>query len=237
MAVAIDAQMTSGNSADGFNQRVSAATSISSTGITVGASATSLVAMITFAQNAAAGPVGLAMTWDGVAMNAGPIASNDAGGRFVVSAIFWLDNPASGAKTLQATWTNSLDAYMSAVSFTGSATSNSVKTADNITAIQTTTLTVTSSTDGATVANFSVDGAAPTVNFTKIWADDPLNPGGGGNYTLGGTSNAHTFTGSGGTVQCIAGVHVVAPSGPAVVDHGEYLPPIGGGWDSTVTVW
>lgn len=237
MAVAFDAKMTAGNSADGFNQRASVATSISSTGITVGASATCLVAMITFAEQAPAGPVGLAMTWDGVPMTAGPIASNTVGDRVGLSAIFWLDNPASGAKTLQATWSNSLDAYMSAVSFTGTATTNSVKAADNITATQTTTLTVTSSTDGATVVNFAVDGAAPTVNFTKIWADDPFSPGGGGNYTLGGTSNAHTFTGSGGTLQCIAGVHVVAPSGAAVVDHGEYLPPTGGGWDSTVTVW
>ena len=45
MAVAFDAKMTGGNAADGHNQRGDNVTTVSSTGMTVGASATLLVAV------------------------------------------------------------------------------------------------------------------------------------------------------------------------------------------------
>ncbi len=204
MAVGNDTTMLTGNSADGFNQQVSGATSISSTGINVGAAATGLIACLTF--NANVGSV--AATWNAVGMTLGPNVNSGV----VRSSILSLPNPASGAQALAASWTTAADCYMSAASFTGTDTSTVVKVADNITAINTTTITVTSDTAGATVANFAVDGGAPTVNFTKIYSEAPLGPGGGASYTLGGTSNAHTFTGAGGTVQALTGVHILAPS-------------------------
>jgi hypothetical protein len=211
MAVALDASMTAGNSADGFNQEASSVTTISSTGITVGASATLLVAMLTLGTGSVA--TGITMTWNGVSMTAGPTISHTS----VVSAIFYLINPASGAKTLSASWTGLVDCYMSAVSFKTSDTVTGIKVADSTTATQTTSLTVASSTDGATVVNFAEDGGVPTVNFTKIWAEAPLGPGGGGNFTLGGTSNVHTFTGGGGANQAIVGVHILAPAAGGVI--------------------
>jgi hypothetical protein len=211
MAAALDASMTAGNSADGLNQQASAVTTISSTGITVGASATLLVATLTFATTT--NPTGITMTWNSVSMTAGPSVTSST----VLSLIFYLINPASGAKTLSASWTTANDCYMSAVSFTGTDTVTGIKVSDNTTATNVTSITVPSSTDGATVANFSVNGATPTVNFTKIWAESPLAPGGGGSFTLGGTSNVHTFTGAGGSLQALVGVHVLASSSAGII--------------------
>lgn len=213
MAVALDALMTAGNSGDGLSQEIATDVAINSTGITVGASAKLLVAVLATGHGNGAAPTSVSMTWNGTAMTAGPTVTSGTGNPFAWVAIFYLINPAAGANTLHAQWTNSNDMYMSAVSFTGTDTSTGINAAHNATATNTTTLTITSDTAGATVAVFAVDGAAPTVNFTKIFSEAPFNPGGGASYTLGGTSNGHTFTGGGGTVQALAGVHVIAAAG------------------------
>lgn len=202
--------MTAGNSADGFNQEASGVTSISSTGITVGSSASLLVGVLVFAASSGSMPTSLGMTWNGVTMAPGPTIISQSGAPYAVVAIFALVNPVFGTKTLQGTWTNAQDCYMSAISFTGTDTTTGIQTADNTTATQTTSITVPSSADGATVAVFAADGAAPTVNFNKIFSEAPLNPGGGASYQLGGASNAHTFTGAGGTRQALVGVHIIA---------------------------
>lgn len=204
--------MLTGNSADGFNQQASGATSISSTGINVTGSATGLIIPVVW-QSSTANVSNIAGTWNGVSLTLGPSRNVSAGARFVTSAILILPLPASGAKTLALTWTTAADCYMSAVSLTGTDTSTVTNASDNVTASATTSITVTSDTSGATVAVFGVDGGTPTVNFTKIFAEAPLNPGGGANFTLGGTSNVHTFTGGGGTIQTLSGVHVIAGGG------------------------
>lgn len=212
MAVAKDALMLAGNSSDGFNQEASGVTTISSTGITVGGSATLLVVVLVF-ESSSADISSLTVTWNGVSMTSRGLVSSTSGSQHEQAAIFTLVNPASGAKTLQANWTTSADCYMSAVSFTGTDTTTGVKAADNTTATNVTSITVTSATGDATVAVFGVNGNPPTCNFTKIFSEAPLNPGGGASYQLGGTSNAHTFTGAGGSAQALAGVHVIQPAG------------------------
>jgi hypothetical protein len=210
-AVAFDAKPTAYNSADGLNQEADDATSISATtGFTVGAGATLLVAVFVYQSNDGTDITARTATWNGAAMTEQATVFTSL---FVRVSIFTLVNPASGANTLAGAWTNASDCYMSAVSFTGTDTATGVEVADNVTATQTTTITVTSTTDGATVAVFGVNGSTPTVNFTKIFAEAPLAPGGGASYTLGGTSSAHTFTGAGGTFQALAGVHVIAGAG------------------------
>lgn len=211
MAVGFDARMTAGNSADGLNQQVSGATTISSTGITVGASATLLVIVLTWGPNNNGAPSTVTATWNGASCTAGPLITTST----VTSAIFYKINPAAGANTLTASWTNADDCYMSAVSFTGTDTSTGIKVADS-TSNATASITITSSTDGATVANFANNNGTPTLNFNKIYAESPLNPGGGATYQLGGTSNTHTF--SGGTNQASVGVHVLAAPGVAAED-------------------
>lgn len=211
MAVALDAAMAAGNSSDGLNQEASNTTSISSTGITVGASASLLIVPVVLEKGSGSTtvPTSLAATWNGTSMALGPSVT-DTNSDAVTVAIFSLVNPAAGAKTLQVTWANSMDCYMSAVSFTGTDTVTGIQSTDNTTATRTTSITVPSSADGATVAVFGVNGAAPTVNFNKIFSEAPLSPGGGASYQLAGASNAHTFTGAGGTAQALAGVHVIA---------------------------
>lgn len=230
MAVAFDAKMTTGNGGGGNTLQKSASTSgvaISGTPITVGASASLLAVAVNLDFNVIAGITftGVTATWNGVSMNQQALNNNFA--HSFVTCFFTLVNPTSGAKTLSVTWTatgsTTADVYIGAVSFTGTDTSagsgGGIKAADNTTATATTTITVPSDVNGATVATFIVNGGTPTMNFTTFWADSALNPGGGGSYHLGGTSNAHTFTGAGGTVadETLSGIHVIAPSVTAAV--------------------
>jgi hypothetical protein len=210
MAVAFDASMTAGNSTDGLNQQVSNSATISSSGgITVGGSASLLVAVFVWQDNLSTDILARSATWNATPMTEGPTILQTTGTNNLRVSIFTLVSPASGAKILAGAWTNLSDCYMSAASYTGTDTVTGIKVADSVTASGTTTITVTSSTDGATVAVFGVNGNVPTVNFNKIFAEAPLNPGGGASYQIGGTSNAHTFTGGGGTIQSLAGVHII----------------------------
>lgn len=214
-AVAKDAVITAGNSADSSAIQVAGTTDTGNvTGITVGAGATGLVAVVCY-QSSIAAPTTRALTWNGTSMTEARFDSINSGGTFEATSVFVLANPASGLKNFHLTFANAADIYIGAVSVTGSDTSTVVKNADSTG--QTTsgggtmTLTVTSSTDGMTVATFCANGNAPTVNFTQFWDDQALNPGGAGSYNLGGTSNGHTFTG-GGLLQSASGVHVIAPA-------------------------
>jgi len=215
-AVAVDATMTAGNSSDGTAQDATNVQSITSTGITVGASATLLVVTIGFQRTSGAGtnsPGSLAVTWNGTAMTAQSNTTTGTGIDAVTVYIFTLVNPAAGAKTISASWTTHMDVYMGAISFTGTDTTTGVKTSDNTTALGATSITVTSSSDGATVASYVNNGATPTTNFTQFWDDGAYSPGGAGSYKLGGTSNSHSFSGGGGSNQVLAGVHVIAGTG------------------------
>lgn len=207
MAVAFDADMTGGNSADGENQIAAATATISSTGMTVGASATLLIGMLSWGAQRP-GPTSPTMTWDGVSMTLQPSVTRDNGSNTVSVAIFTLANPAIGNKTLAAAWTNTLDVYMGAVSFTGA---NGVNASDNVTATDATSINVNTGVGDATVAIFLTNGSTPTMNQTTIWGESSLQPGGGGSYALGGSgSNSHTFTGAGGTIQALAGIHILS---------------------------
>lgn len=207
MAVALDVLFTGGNSGDGDCQEASAATSFSFTGPTVTASATLLVVCVTWDHNVTS----RTMTWNGTSMTEALYVNHSGHGS---SAIWYLVSPASGAKTLAANWTTSADYYVGIVAFKGSDTSTPIVTADNTSGTTSvTTVTVTSTTDGATVAQWETDGSEPTINFNKIYGQADLNPGGGASYQLGGTSNAHTFTGAGGSFPAWCGVHIPAGAG------------------------
>jgi hypothetical protein len=215
MAVAFDAKMTTGNSDGGRAQQAAAATSISSTGMAVGGSATLLIATLSFGSASQTPPTGISMTWDGVAMTAGPSVLSQSGGNFGQAAIFYLVNPAVGNKTLAASWTNANDLYMSCASFTGTDTTTGIKVSDNTTATQTTTIAVPTETTGASVACQGCNGADPTTTQTEIFSTAPLGPGGGASYAIGGSgTNSHGFTEVSSTRQALVGVHVL-PTPPA----------------------
>lgn len=217
MSVAPDAVMVGGNSSDGDCQQVSGATSISSTGITLGASATIIVAFMAFQSSVTA----ITMTWNGVAMTAGPTFTTLAN----TVAIFYLVNPATGNHTLAAAWTGSSDCYMGAQSFTGSDTITGIASGDSVTGNGSgaASLAVASDANGATAAAYCANGSGPTTNFTQIYQNDPLNPCGGASYQLGGATNTHTFTAGGSpSTQVACGIHIIASTGAAAYEQEGY---------------
>jgi hypothetical protein len=219
MAVAFDAKMTGGNGTGGLDQTVSGATSISSTGMTVGASASLLLGLAVWQDNLSTDITSRSMTWDSVSMSEEVTILQTTGTNNLRVSIFKLLAPNAGNKTLAGAWTNTADCYVSAISYTGTDIVTGIYVAHSVTASGTTQITVTSDASGATVAVFGVNGNAPTTNFNTIFSDAPFNPGGGGSYQIAGTSNIHTFTGGGGTIQALAGVHVI-PLGGLKFDHG-----------------
>lgn len=215
MAVAFDARMETGNAADGFSAQVSGGTTISSTGITVGSGATLLVVVAHF-QSPLVSISSLSGTWNGDALT--PVGQADHS--FVVScdtsAILVRANPTAGGNTLALSWTTAADCYLSAVSFTGSSVTPGFESTDTQTGTAGTTVTVPCAADDATVAVWGTNGSSPATNFTQIFSVSNLNPGAGASYALGSTSNAHTFTGAGGSQPAWVGAHVVAGAGPGV---------------------
>ena len=158
--------------------------------MTIGGSGSCLVVAVCVSSSEGGGITG---TWNGVSLTVGPTDI----GTTPSSAILYLTAPATGNHTLSVSWASAADVYLGAESFTGTNAGGCVNAADNTTASNTTSITVTSTTTGATVANYCGNAGQPTINFTQLWEDQALGPGGAGSYTLGGTSNSHTFTGSG----------------------------------------
>jgi hypothetical protein len=216
MAAAFDAKPTAYNSSDGLNQEAIGATSVSAaSGFTIGASATLLIGQIAFGNGAnVAAPTNVTMTWDGASMTQEIITSSTSMPDTATSAQFSKATPATGAKTLAAAWTTAQDCYLSAASFTGAQIDVTGTTSNT----QATSLSINTTSDGATIACFAVNGSTPTVSQTKIWAEAPNNPGGGGSYAIGGSgTNAHGFTGAGGTRQVITGLKITATAGSSSV--------------------
>ena len=211
-AVAKDAIMTGGTiggGGTGADDYFSEVATVSTTGMTVGASATCLVVVIEW--NAAI--TSPSATWNGVSMTLGPTVTSGSSR----TTIFYLPNPATGNKTLVSSWTTIAEGYISSISFTGTDTVTCIKTSDSTTAA-TGSLTVTSDANGATVASYGNDGTgqSPGINNTLVYSDIGGTPNGAAAYTTGGTSASYTYTG--GTMdQVFAGVHVIAPAVSGVI--------------------
>src|SRR5262245_53754968 len=212
MAVAVDVLMTVGNGGSADCQTANDATSIDSTGITVSVGASLLTCIPAFRGNSVA-PASVSGTWNGVALNQAMQVTNGLNS----VGVYTLVSPASGAQTLHLEWTNAADCYMSAISFTGTDTVTGYNASDNQNST-TTSVTITSTTDGATVAVSCKDSGDPTMNQTQIFVESPLAPGGGGSYALGGTSNEHTFTYAGGSEQINAGIHITSSGALTITD-------------------
>jgi hypothetical protein len=95
-----------------------ATTSVSLSNITVGGSATALLAVVNGNNNLAS----LTVVWDAGGTNQ---TMTQIGTASITSGFVWifgLLNPIAGAKTLTASWTGALTAILDAISFTGTAT-------------------------------------------------------------------------------------------------------------------
>ena len=211
MSVGFDAKMTGGNGSGGTNQYTAvAATSISSTGMTVGVGATLLVAIAVIN-----GPNtgSMAATWNSVAMAIAAVIQVTG----MTIAIFTLVNPASGNKTLASSWTGSFNGYLSSISFTGTDTVTGYKSADSVTGSGASqaneSLVVNTGSTGATVAALGDNSGVITVSTqTSIFANTQSAPNGAASYGLGGSgTNTHTFTFASSPIVAWAGIHVIAP--------------------------
>jgi len=199
-AVAHDATIT------GSDVAFASSTSFSTTAMTVGASATCLAVGVSWS----AAVTAVTIRWNSVAINAGPAKSQTG----AMSEWFYVSSPATGNKTLSGAWTTSADGYVTAISWTGTDTSNCIKTSDNSTST-TTTITVTSSANDATAALITCTmQPCNATNFTAIFNDTSGTDNAGASYALGGTSNGHTFNANGlGGTDSGVGIHIVAPTG------------------------
>jgi hypothetical protein len=147
----------------------SAATSISSSNLTVGTGANRAVVMQIGFSSALV--TGISATWDGIAMTLIASVANGLGG---LVALFGIVNPASGAKSLSVSWTGSSDAKMNAVSWInvsqvgGSTTFYSSATATGTT-YPTTGAVVSSANDAAMdVVTTNANLSAPTQTQTAL---------------------------------------------------------------------
>lgn len=221
MAAAFDAKPTAYNSADGLNQEAIGATSISAaSGMSVGVAATLLIGQLCFATTTGTVPTGVTMTYAGASMTQEILTTSVLALSFATSVQFSKASPATGTNTQAAAWTNANDAYMSCASFTGA----SIDVTGTTSNTQATALAINTTSDGATIACFAVNGSAPTVDQTKIWAEAPNAPGGGGTYAIGGSgTNTHNFTGAGGTRQVITGLKITATGASSTAGVGKLM--------------
>lgn len=193
----------------------------------IGPSATLAVGMIVYQRNGAATDPGALTAWtlNGVAFTGLLESGVNVANRV---ALGWWVNPAGGTPVLTAAWPNLADAYMGLATFTGADNVNPVILADNVTGLAGTTVTINADAFGATIAVWGTNGSTPTVNFVKVFAQAPLGPGGGSTLQLGGSpTNAHTFTGAGGTQPTFAGIHLRTAStevGGGLQEHRKFYP-------------
>lgn len=207
-AVSVNALTTTGNCSGGDCQQAPGVSTLTLTGITVVAGSNRwLTVEVVWGGNgttitgrsvtALVGAVPTAMTEE-IFTSVAP-----SGGKAV--AIYTIANPDTGAQSIVASWTGSIqDTYLSAKCFNNVSSVNAAHTQSGAT----NALTMTSGANDATVTAISTDNGDPTSSQTRSFAESPHAPGGAADYALGGSSNTHTY-GNAGTVQAIVGIHLV----------------------------
>ena len=219
MSVALDALMTEGNGTS-VQYNTSAASSLSSTGMTVGSSATLLVAIVELSEGGTTLATAIGCTWNGVAMNQAVLSNytNTDTNQCVIFTLTSANGLVSGNKTLAASWSSSLmGCYLSALSFTGTDTVTGYKSADNVasgsSATGTNSIAVNTTSTEATLVAISNNGPGVQTasNQTQIFSSGGSIPNGCASYALGGSgTNTHSFTTSAATVRSWAGIHILA---------------------------
>jgi hypothetical protein len=224
MAVALDAVMSAGNGplancgagsgTNGASQDITVAgSSISSTGMTVGASATLIVQALALGNVLSSAP---ASAWNAVALTNGPSFIQNNLSIYVAALLSYLASPASGNQTAAGSWTGLTTAVLSCISFTGAGgiwAADSVATGNQSSGTQ--SISINTDPNGATVALLiSSGGGAYSASNQTPWVCDGLaQPNVVASYAIGGSgSNTHTFAG-GASASCnaLVGIHVVVP--------------------------
>ncbi len=176
----------------------------------------------------------LTVHWDTTGTNqlmqAGPVLTATSANKV---AFFFLIDPTVTTGTMQADWTTSrAGAFIIAAAFKNTDHTNCIKTADNASANNTGTtpsITITSSTDGATMA---VVGSQSSISSTDLGATEIFRgcTSGircAGSYYLGNASNTHQFT-QGSATWTEVGVHILSDTPPSTCVKSFMLLGVGG---------
>jgi hypothetical protein len=216
MSVAFNARMTGGNGTGGNSQQLATpGLAISSTGMTVPAG-TTFLAVPLMLQAGATAPSALACTWNGVSMT--PACQNYmAAGVGAGAAWFTLVNPTPGNLVLAASWTGNSEAYMGAISFTGTDIVTGYYVGNSVTGIQTAanpSVAINTDANGATVACSQTTATNDVIaNQTAIFANNVMNDCAAASYAIGGSgTNSHNFTIAVAVATAWAGIRIIAPS-------------------------
>lgn len=217
MAVSVDATATAPAVVG------TATTSVSLTTLTVGGSATALLAVV----NANFSLPSLALTWDSGGANQAmtQVGTANITGGFVW--IFGLLSPTSGNKTLLASWSGSLTCILYALSFTGTATdtiANAFTNFGSATPAAGTSLPITltgasGNISFCTTANNTNTYTSPfldTTGSTNLYVD-ATHVAGTSSYAPSASSVTWTAHPSSSLAAVLAGVDVSVPSSPPVI--------------------
>ena len=216
MSVSLDALMTNGgangaNSGLAFAYDTTGGTSISTTGMTVGASATLLTAALVLNGTATA----VTITWNGVSMT---LAPSSVSGTNMRAWIFVLEAPASGNHTLAASWTGTTAGYLTSASWLNTDTVTGYTSSDNVggysSAAGGQSIGVNTTSTGATLVILGNNSGVPAATTgTQIFSTGVGVPNAAASYILGGSGSTHTFNGgAGATGTAWAGIHIIAPA-------------------------
>lgn len=210
----------------------SAVTTISFTGLTVGAGASTLVAWFNYTAAVSA----ITIKW-GTQSLTQIISAAEAGG--VVFAELWgLVSPMSGNQTLTASWTTATSfVSLSAASFNGASLvggtttfANATSNTGTVVTTGNTSVTVTTASTHAVVASHSTNSLAiSAVNNTEVFIDGTTIFA--GNFEVGGATATMTATVSGscgGGNWVAVGCDIVAAAAAAAAKGGN-LPMMGVG--------
>ena len=217
MAVTVDATCA----ADTEINSVNGTTGITSTNLTVGATATALFAVLIF--DGSATLTSPAMFWDATGTN---VSMTQIGSTVTVSTVgqimmFGLVSPVAGAKTLKATWSGTGVGYMASMSFIGTDT-GSVATA--FTHAVTATPTGTTGTQNITGAsgNYAIcangnDNETYTTfinatSSTLLFSDVNNNYAAAAYAPETGTTTTFSWATAGSEQNVVAGCTVTAPA-------------------------
>ena len=218
MAVTVDAKCA----ADTQINSVAGTTGVTSTNLTVGATATALFAVLVF--DGSATMTSPAMHWDATSTN---VAMTQIGSTVTVSLVgqimmFGLVNPVAGAKTLKATWVGTGVGYMASMSFIGTDTGSVATAFTNAVTATPTGATGTQNITGAS-GNYAIcvngnDDQTYTTfinatSSTLLFSDINNNYAAAAYAPEVGTTTTFSWAQAGSEQNVVAGCTVSAPAG------------------------
>ncbi len=176
-----------------------------------------LIAVLTLIADTGTSP---SVTWDQGGTNQAMTPIMDDGNNTTGHMYaYYRIGPTTGNNIMRASWTTNDGAALAAINFSGADQTTCVNAAHNVTTtiVSTTPLvvTVTSSTDGATISAVSSLIVWTAATFTVFY----YHSSGfySGDYTLGNASNAHSWTRVAGAGNVIGiGFHIIAAGGGGV---------------------